>query len=143
MANEIEGVFVATSGTLGPGLEVFRFNPDRSVIASLGPATPAVLVATWAAFAAELESSRDAYRGTYSLSGEIVQLRMELVDRTLNFDWEDRGYYEEDRRIIDCSGTYGGDRLTLDYTAWWEAETFVASPPVKGTIECRRVDVPL
>jgi hypothetical protein len=60
-------------------------------------------------------------------------------NRTLNFDWDDKGYYEEDQFIVEYSGTITQDRLTLDWTSGWDAETFVAPPPVRGRLECERV----
>jgi hypothetical protein len=80
-----------------------------------------------------------AYQGTYRRVGTRLWFDFVSTDRTLNFDWDDKGYYEEDRHIAEYSGTIAQDRLTLDWTSRWEAETFVAPPPERGRIQCERV----
>jgi hypothetical protein len=78
-------------------------------------------------------------KGTYVRAGHDVKLRFTSLSRTLNFDWDDKGYYEEDQRFGDYSGAIEQDRLTLDWSERWETETFVAPPPRQGRIACERI----
>jgi hypothetical protein len=138
----VVGVFVERPERQKGEVFLFCFYEDGVVL--LGRASQAK--ATQEALAAWDRGSRTrpvegfAHEGTYRRNGTRVLFSFVIMkNRTLNFDWDDEGYYEEDQFIVEYSGTITQDRLTLDWTSGWDAETFVAPPPVRGRLECERV----